>query len=368
MRLRGFAALAACLAGCLAACSTVSGAGAGTSTGERAPRILRADGDGAVVFDPGQATISGFVRTGAQVWRNAAIAETATDIVCLARCPATVVSTDAAPGQVAGQETPAPFRLTERGSDAFPVSGVPGARVLTGLSPRDAVVEERTGDRTWIRIVRPGGEKRIEVPHSGHRWVESADRSAAIAFTGRPGARMLRFTRDADGWKAAGGSAEPGSVGEVCVAGRGERSLVIGQETALVRGTSERVRVDPALAQARECALGRQAAALVARAVNEQGRFRTVVHGLSPDGRQAWRREIAAEADVTAHPAEPYVGIADGRRFVLVDGSGRTVWRRDAVAAARFTPDGQLVVVSPDGTVAWLPADLMGPLQHPTPR
>ncbi|TMR89057.1 hypothetical protein [Nonomuraea basaltis] len=96
MRLRGFAALAACLAGCLAACSTVSGAGAGQATGERAPRILRADGDGAVVFDPGQATISGFVRTGARVWRNAAIAETATDIVCLARCPATTWSTGSA--------------------------------------------------------------------------------------------------------------------------------------------------------------------------------------------------------------------------------------------------------------------------------
>ncbi|MCG5219679.1 hypothetical protein [Streptosporangium sp. KLBMP 9127] len=368
MNLRGLAALVACLTCFVAACSTVPGEGSGQSSAERAPRILRADSDGAVVFDPGQATVNGFARAGALVWRNTSIADTAIDIVCLARCPATVVSTEAAPGQPSGQAAPDPFRLTERGTEAFPVSKVPGSRVLTALSPRDAVVEERTGGRTWIRIIRPGGEERIKVPHSGNQWVESADRSAAIAFPGQPGGRMLRFKRDADGWKTAGGSVEPGIVDSVCVADRGERSLVVGQETTLVRETSERVRVDAALAEARECALGEQTAALVARATNDQGRFRTVVHGLSPDGRQAWRREFAAEAGVTAHPAEPYLGITHDRTFVLVDGSGRTVWQRDAVAAARFTPDGQLVVVSPDGTVSWLPADLIDPLHQSTTR
>ena len=84
--------------------------------------------------------------------------------------------------------------------------------------------------------------------------------------------------------------------------------------------------------------------------------YATSVHGLDARGTVRWSRELAAEANVVAHPTAPLIGIADGRTFVLVDASGKTVWQRDDVRNATFTGDGRLVVVTPAGTVQWLPA------------
>ncbi|MFD1539975.1 hypothetical protein [Nonomuraea guangzhouensis] len=377
MRLSGALVLAMSIAMLITGCS--SGRGGEGATGpvevSRPPRVLDANGGGALVFDPMTATISGFDRVHGRVWRDREIAKTATDIVCLAQCPAVVVSTGIAAGRPSpvegGKGTAAavpevsPFRLTERGPAPFPVSSLPGARVLTAVSPDDAVVEEVGADgRTWIKIIRPDGKgERRQVPYSGYQWVESANGSAALAFTGQPNAknaRLLRFIREADGWQPVGRGTAWGSVSNACIAGDGETVLVIGPETILMRGTSDRRRVEPAPPEARECALGTSAAALVSRAMSSRGESRTIVYGVGLDGRLSWQREISAEAGVTVHPTKPYVGISDGKTFVLVDGHGRTVWRRDGVATARFTADGQLVVVTPDKRVAWLPADLIG--------
>jgi hypothetical protein len=94
--------------------------------------------------------------------------------------------------------------------------------------------------------------------------------------------------------------------------------------------------------------------ALVGRSVRGGQRL-TVVHGLDSHGTVRWTRELPTEANVVAHPSAPVVGIADGRSFILVDSTGETVWRRDDVRNATFTRDGQLVVVTPAGSVQWLP-------------
>ncbi|GAA3798409.1 hypothetical protein GCM10022226_17180 [Sphaerisporangium flaviroseum] len=376
MRVREAAAFVTGLVALVTGCSLGTG-GEGpsvTSTAPRPPRVLHADAGGAVVFDPAAATISGVDRVRGRIWQDREISETATDIMCLARCPAVVVSTSQAeippsPAVDASRDgAAAPFQLTAQGRAPFPVSGT--ARVLTAVSPGDTVVEEVAGGRTWITIVRPGGRERIAVPHSGYRWVEAADRSAALAFSTRPDARdgrLLRFAREPDGWKQVGEGLQWGPITDACLAGHGETALVTGAETALVRWSSGRVPVDRALAEAGECALGTGVAALISRAVSVQGDHRTVVYGLDPTGRSTWRREFAAEVGVTAHPSEPYLGISDGRTFALVDARGETVWTRDAVTAARFTSDGQLVVVAPDGEVRWLPADLIGKANAESP-
>ncbi|MFI7705371.1 hypothetical protein [Nonomuraea sp. NPDC049480] len=356
MRARRTVALAACsflalIAGCTSGAS-VENAG---KPPPRPPRILNANGDRALIFDPMMATISGFDRIRGRVWQDREIAKTANDIVCVLQCRAVVVSTGA--GAKGGL-----YQVAEQGRSAFPVSGVRDARVLAAVSTDDAVVEETVGGRTRITLIRSGQRKRLELPHSGYRWVESPDGRAALAFTVQPDvreARLLQFVRDSRGWNPVGNGIPWGPISDACVAGQGDVVLVLGAETTLIRAGNDRRKVDPSLAEARECALGTSAAALVSRATNDRGDFRTVVHGLDMNGRMAWRRDYPSEAGVTAHPNKPYVGIADGRTFTIVDARGQNVWARDGVAAARFTSGGQLVTVSPKGEVTWLSTELL---------
>ncbi|MER6826950.1 hypothetical protein ABT352_13280 [Streptosporangium sp. NPDC000563] len=312
-------------------------------------------------------TITGFDRVRGRVWQDRELAETVSGVVCLDRCPAAVISTAAgggagqAEGTSSAPDEPdgAPYRFTERGRSSFPLSGSREVRVLTAASPEDAVVEERDPDgRTHLRIVRPAGSERVAVPYSDYGWAMSPDGKAALAFTTQRDpkqGRLLRFTRDVDGWKPDGAGLEWGTVSDVCLAGRGETALVTGARAALVRGMSERRPLEPALAHAAECALGTSAAALVMRSMDMQGGFRTVVHGLGPDGLSTWKRELATEAGVTAHPTRPYIGVSDGRTFTLLDAEGEVARSTDGVATARFVADGELVVVTSDGDVKWMP-------------
>jgi len=364
MRLRGIAAL---VAGCflfVTGCSGESGAESSTTT--RPPRIMQADANGAVVFDPVTMTITGFDRTRGQLWQDRELAETVSGVVCLARCPEAVISTatGSGDGRATGEPGTALYRFAEHGRTSFPLSGSRDVRVLTAASPEDAVVEERDPDgRTHLRIIRPAGSERVAVPYSDYGWVMSPEGNTALAFTTqrdpRQG-RLLRFTREPGGWKPDGTGLEWGTVSDACLAGRGETALVTGPQAALVREMSERRPLEPSLAEAAECALGTSAAALVMRSMDMRGGFRTVVHGVGPDGRSAWRREFATEAGVTAHPTRPYIGVSDGRTFTLLDAEGEVARSTDGVATARFVADGQLVAVTSDGDVKWMPAEPAG--------
>jgi hypothetical protein len=90
--------------------------------------------------------------------------------------------------------------------------------------------------------------------------------------------------------------------------------------------------------------------------VTNNGQFRTTVRGLGPDGRTTWRREAGSEAGVTVDPTGENTAVCDGEALTLLDAAGRTVWTRNGVRAARFTPEGELVILTGDDRLQWLPA------------
>ncbi|WP_329091626.1 hypothetical protein [Streptosporangium sp. NBC_01469] len=324
----GVAARRAGIFGLVAVLVSGCTAGAGEAGTSRPLRIMAASGEGAVLFDPATGAMSGHLRSGGRAWQDRESAESGANVTCVARCP------DVAVSQTPADERPAmaPFLLTGKGRSPFAVSAAERAHVLSARSVTDAVVEEADGSgHSWIRVARPGGTDRVKAGHRGYQWVESTDGNVGFAFPWRaekPASYLLRFVRGADGWRLSTSAAK--TVAEACVA--------------------------VAIADRGECVTGDRAAAVVTRSMDGQGGFATTVRGLGPDGRIAWRREFATEAGVTAHPTGPSIGISDGDTFTLLDPGGRTVRERSGVMAARFTPQGELVLLSPTGEVEWLPA------------
>ncbi|MDF5757915.1 hypothetical protein [Spongiactinospora sp. TRM90649] len=318
----GLTALAA-----LAACAPAGGEA--VMPARPAVRFLGASSTGAVLYDAGTGALSGHDRSGRRVWLDRTSAESVVSVSCLTECPEVAVS------QLASAEAApmAPFRLGASGRRPFAVSGARHVSVLTARSRSDAVLEETDGEgRTTVRVVRPGRDDRHRTAHADYQWTESADGRTGFAYPWQaddPSAGLLlRFTRDGDGWRRTTSRATP--IAETCVLA--------------------------AVTEKAECVLGERAAAVVARSTDGRGGYHTTVRGLAPDGRTAWRREFGTEAGVTVHPSLPRAGITDGDLLTVLDTTGRTVWTRRQVAAARFTEDGELAVLAPDGRLDWLPA------------
>ncbi|MEV5895932.1 hypothetical protein [Nonomuraea fuscirosea] len=315
-------ALTAVLAALLTA-----GCGPAPVTGPQPVRLLAVSHGGAVLYAPDTGLLTGHGRTGARVWQDRDAAAYGVEVTCLAECPYAAVS------QIPAEEAPPlrPFLLSGTGRAPFPVSPAAHAHVLSARSAEDAVVEE-TDDagRTWIRVVRPDGSERLPVTHRGFQWVESTDGTAALAYpwqAGSPQDHLLRFARDADGWRR---TAQGPSLAETCVAA--------------------------AIAAKGECVAGGRAAAVVTRTATGEGRFHTTVIGLRTDGGTAWRRDFAAETGVTAHPGEDVIGFADGGTFTALDSAGDVAWTKGGVLAARFTSGGELVTLTQNGRVEWHPS------------
>ncbi|PRX52680.1 hypothetical protein B0I32_13177 [Nonomuraea fuscirosea] len=304
-----------------------AGCGPAPVTGPQPARLLAVSHGGAVLYAPETGLLTGYGRSGTQVWQDRDAAAYGVEVTCLAECPDAVVS------QIPTEEAPPlrPFLLSGTGRAPFPVSPAAHAHVLSARSAGDAVVEE-TDDagRTWIRVVRPDGSERLPVTHRGFRWVESTDGTAAFAYpwkTGAPQDHLLRFARDANGWRRT----ERGpSLAETCVA--------------------------VAIALKGECVTGGRAAAVVTRTATIGGRFHTTVTGLRADGGTAWRRDFVAETGVTAHPSDDVIGFADGGTFTALDTAGDIAWTKDGVLTARFTAGGELVTLTQNGRVEWHPA------------
>lgn len=295
----------------------------------------------------------GFDRARGQVWEDARVAEKSMVLVCHGACPDAISSSVL---NNKGLNDP-PVRLTAKGRAEFPLSRAPHVRVLSARSVTDAVIEEGdAGGRSWLRIVRPRGSTTIKVADRGYRWTESADGKSALAYpeqTTAANGDVLWFARGAGGWQWRR-TDKRGTFDTACLTGDGSTAMLAGARPALLHRDGARTPAGTGLSNALDCTAGRYATALIGRSLRSQGHL-TVVHGLDARGTVRWKRELPIEANVIAHPTAPVVGIADGRSFVLVNSAGKTVWRRDHVRNATFTRDGQLVVVTPAGTVQWLP-------------
>jgi hypothetical protein len=317
------------------------------------PWFLAVDVRGAVVLDNSSGTTRGFDRARGRVWEDARVAETSMVLVCNGACP------DAISSSVLNKKAlnDPPVRLTAKGRAEFPISRAPHVRVLSARSAADVVTEEGdAGGRSWLRIVRPKGSTKIAVADRGYRWTESADGKSALAYPEQATATngdVLWFSRGADGWEQRR-TDKRGTFATACLTGDGSAAVLAGAQPALLHRDGARTPAGIGLSNALDCTAGRLATALIGRSIRGGGQL-TVVHGLDARGVVQWKRELPIEANVTAHPTAPVVGIADGRSFVLVNSAGKTVWRRDHVRNATFTRDGQLVVVTPAGTVQWLP-------------
>jgi hypothetical protein len=281
------------------------------------------------------------------------VAETSVVLTCHGACPDAVSSSIEDRKGLNGP----PVRLTATGRTDFPVSRAPHVRVLSARSATDLVTEEGDASgRSWLRIVRPSGPVTINVADRGYRWTESADGTSALAYPEQVTATkgdVLWFSHGAGGWQRRRTDTR-GAFVTACLTGDGSAALLAGEHPALLHRGGARTPVGTGLSNALDCTAGRRAMALIGRSMRGGG-YVTVVHGLDARGTVRWTRELPVEATVTAHPTADVVGIADGRSFVLVNSAGKTVWRRDDVRNATFTGDGQLVVVTPAGTVRWLP-------------
>jgi hypothetical protein len=341
------------VAACSAVAATPQPGSSAPAAEDRIPWFLAVDAKGAVVLDESSGRTVGFDRARGRVWEDARVAETSVVLVCHGACP------DAVSSAIQDRKglNPPPVRLTAKGRAKFSPSGTRYLRVLAARSATDMVTEE--GDvagRSWLRVVGPGRSVTIDVAARGYRWAESADGAWALAYPERvtaTNADLMWFSHGAAGWQRRH-TEKRGDFVTACLTGDGSTAVLAGERPALLRRGGARTPAGTGLRNALDCTAGRQAVALVGRSLS-RGQRLTVVHGLGTRGTVRWTRELPTEANVVAHPSAPVVGIADGRSFILVDSTGETVWRRDDVRNATFTRDGQLVVVTPAGTVQWLP-------------
>ncbi|WP_084960903.1 hypothetical protein [Thermoactinospora rubra] len=294
------------------------------------PVILTGTSTGVVVADPASGSYRGYTATGRLVWTDRDAYARNADVVCTARCPEAVVS---APGP--GR----PRRLSEAAGTALPYTG----RVLSVRGDSDAVVASARG----LQVFRTDG-KPLTITAPEAAWQEDPTRTVALALTGNG---HLWFARDRHGWRAAGRTpAAPGSWG-ACLAERGALAVLVGPHPVLlVNRRPVPLRTD--LKVVGECAAGRHGAAVVDRWMDGAGTRHTGVRGVAPDGRQTWSRDIAAEAEVAAHPSGRKFALVHGGALEVVDDLGRTVLRRPGVGSALFTETGTLIVATLDGRVA----------------
>jgi hypothetical protein len=301
------------LAGFLLAALAVASCSA---TGEQeriAPVFVAASSTGAILYDPEAGSYLGYSSDGRRVWTDDQAA------ICAARCPEAAFSTAT-------------------------------RKVLSWLSERDMVVAE--GDE--LRVLRPDGTKdRRPVADAGKAlWRESPDRRAALLLYADPtvsGGEILRFRRDARGWRETGERLPSGGYWGACVGG--DWAILTGERGGLFKGGAV-VPLQVDLDQVGECVVGTAGGAVVSRYVDDRGVHHTEVRGIDSSGRQRWSRDIATRAGVITDPSGA-VGLVHGGELELLDAEGEVRRRHADVVAAGFTETGQLVTMNAEGKVTW---------------
>lgn len=338
---------------------SIATAGCSSSAGQREQSrpntmmLMAATPDGAVLLDREAESFIGVDRAGARVWTDSAGPARGAAVQCVDRCPNAVVS-----GTLdESQPDPAPTLFTKTSADPFPVPPALGRRVLTARSAADAVIAERDEQgRAWLRVLRAGDDLRIPLPGPDPRWSESADGSTALLLTraGKAAAPAWWFVRTSQGWRRAGKDLTVADQRDACLAGGGRAAVLTGAAPALVLDRQRRIPLRTDLQGVGECALGDRGGALIQRSFSLDGRFRTSVRGIAPDGTQTWSKEYDTEAVVTVDPAGEHTAIAHDGSLDVLDRSGQVIRSESDVQGARFDASGELVVIGRDGAVRWL--------------
>ncbi|GAA4049635.1 hypothetical protein [Nonomuraea soli] len=281
---------------------------------ESAPIFVAASSTGAILYEPQTESHLGYASDGRRVWTDRQAA------VCAARCPEAAFSTAT-------------------------------RKVLSQRGDADTVVAEGA----TLRIQRADGKKESfpVADVENVLWLESPDRTTALLLYADPtvrGGEILRFRRDADGWRSTGERVPAGGFWGGCVGG--DWAILTGERGGMLRdGTVVPLQVS--LDQPGECVAGTRGGAVVSRYVDQRGIHHTEVRGIDPSGRQTWSRDVAARAGVIADPSGTVIGLVHDGELELLDVKGQVRERREGVVAARFTETGSLVTVDTDGKVIW---------------
>ncbi|MFI6483765.1 hypothetical protein ACIBH1_37975 [Nonomuraea sp. NPDC050663] len=281
---------------------------------EMPPVFVAASSTGAIVYDPQTESHRGYASDGQHIWTDTQAA------VCASRCPEAAFST-------------ATRKVLSRRGDA------------------DTVIAENG----TLQIQRSDGKKESHPVADVENvlWQESPDRmTALLLYTDPrlPGADILRFQRDAHGWRATGERVPAGGFWGGCVGG--DWAVLTGERGGVLKkGTLIPLQVN--LDQPGECVAGTHGGAVVSRYVDQRGTHHTEVRGIDPSGRQTWSRDVAARASVIADPSGTVVGLVHDGELELLNIKGEVREQREDVLAASFTETGRLVTVNADGKITW---------------
>jgi hypothetical protein len=314
--------------------------------------LLTATAGGAVLLDLKSNVYIGVDRDGRRVWTDRDAYARGASVVCAGGCPDAVVS-----GAYRDDPTePAPLLYTGGTPAPFAVPHAKRRTVLTARSSGDAVVAETDGQgASWLHLVRPGGAERIPLNAPEAGWFESPDGTTALLLPRVPsGTATVRwFVRDSGGWRATGYSFNAVELRDACVVRDGRTALLAGPQPLLVLDRTGTVPVRTDLPVVSECSLGERGGVVLARSFHGP-RHRTDVRGIGLDGAQTWSRGYDSQAAVATDPSGERVAIAHDGILEVFDRAGQLVRGEPDVEGVRFTAEGQLVVVGPDGGVRWL--------------
>lgn len=317
----------------------------------RAPQLIAATSDGAIVADPNTAAFLGFERSGRQVWANHEAMAAGAEVSCMAQCPDAVFS-----GTLdRNNPDPAPRKIVAGQSSQLDISTAPTRRVLDARSPSDAViVESEPGKGSWLRVIP--SDTRIPISGTSMVWAQNPQRTEAVAFSrSRDSSQehVLRFQRAESGWRLVDDLTPRGKAWGACVAGHNGPILLVGEEPALLLDGHRRVPLHTDLHVPGECGLSTAGGAVLSRSVNGAGERSTSIRGIDLTGRQTWSRNLRGEAFVAMHPSNGLVALTHHGKLELLDSQGHTQSIRDSIASAMFTASGELVTVGSDGKVHW---------------
>ncbi|WP_117214964.1 hypothetical protein [Allorhizocola rhizosphaerae] len=318
--------------------------------------LLAATDEGAVAVDRSTNSLVGFDRSGSQVWSEPAALKAGATFACLRQCPDAILSY----GYVGQGPDRAPKRVGSTTVDPLQVSKAHHHRVLAARSADDMVIEETDeAGRTTLRLVGPGQrELSVEVSHQDQVWLETVDRSHAMAFTripGASGATIQWFTRDASGWRPTGDALPRGTASNGCLGDGGAVALIAGRSSALIVQRQRRVELRVDLHSAGECGIGPHGGVVVGRSISGDGQVRTAVRGIDLQGSQTWARDFAGEALIAAEHSGARTAIAYNGILEILDTAGNVAYSEPDIGSALFAENGELVVATLSGKVRRLP-------------
>ncbi|MFI7636799.1 hypothetical protein [Nonomuraea sp. NPDC049400] len=319
--------------------------GCGTATDqpepvtERPPEIVAVSAEGVVVADNRARAFYGLDRSGRELWRDPAAYAVGADVICQAHCPDPVFS-----GSAEGAD-PEPRSL----SGVFARSDARIRRVPTARNASDAVIIESDGaEEDGLRLIRPAGkDTRIRLK-GVVSWAEDASRTTAVATSGK---QALWFRHDRRGWREVARDTLAEPVTALCASDG--TAVVEGERAYVLTGSGKPVPVTTTLPVLAGCAAGTQGLVVYAYWRDGDGRRFTGVRGVDSAGKQTWSREIAAEAQIRAHPSGAEFLITYGGAAEVVDPAGRTMARHPGTASAAYTADGELALLTTEGRLRW---------------